>query len=236
MSTFLDRLIGRARGADAVIEPVPVPVFAPEPALGDDSAEPVATADERVVSKEAEQPAQAAAALARASSGAPSLPPIERLMPPRSSAQDLRPASAIPSAAAHAPQLTNELRTLPSTRVTVTARTEAGQQDDDGDAAPLAAEPIAAPTTPAASATASPAAAPTRGAVRPSRVQRPSAPSTPAPTATTAAEPPVVHVTIGRIDVRAAAPAPPPPRRPQATRPTALSLEQYLAQRDRGER
>jgi hypothetical protein len=49
-------------------------------------------------------------------------------------------------------------------------------------------------------------------------------------------EPPVVRVTIGHIDVRAATrPAPAAPRPKPAQRPR-LSLEDYLSQRERGER
>lgn len=48
-------------------------------------------------------------------------------------------------------------------------------------------------------------------------------------------EPPVIHVRIGRIDVRAVVETPPapPPRRPARPR---LGLEEYLRQRIRGER
>lgn len=47
---------------------------------------------------------------------------------------------------------------------------------------------------------------------------------------------PTVHVTIGRVELRAAASAPPPPgARPAGTRP-ALSLNDYLARRSNGAR
>ena len=58
-----------------------------------------------------------------------------------------------------------------------------------------------------------------------------------APLAARDEEPPVVHVTIGRIDVRALTPAQPPPR-PTAPAPRgpAMSLDQFLAERERGGR
>jgi hypothetical protein len=48
-----------------------------------------------------------------------------------------------------------------------------------------------------------------------------------------AAEPPVIKVTIGRVEVRAVHPSPPqpPPALPPA--PSAPSLEEFLARRDR---
>jgi hypothetical protein len=51
-----------------------------------------------------------------------------------------------------------------------------------------------------------------------------------------AAEPaPVIHVTIGRVEVRAAAPAgPAPARRPSA--PAVPTLAEYLRRRDRRDR
>jgi hypothetical protein len=47
--------------------------------------------------------------------------------------------------------------------------------------------------------------------------------------------PPTVHVTIGRVDVRAVVSAPAPRPSPPAPKPP-LALEDYLRQRDRGER
>jgi hypothetical protein len=46
---------------------------------------------------------------------------------------------------------------------------------------------------------------------------------------------PTVHVTIGRIEVRATHP-PDPPRRKPAPRPTVMSLDEYLQSRTNGER
>jgi hypothetical protein len=45
---------------------------------------------------------------------------------------------------------------------------------------------------------------------------------------------PVIHVTIGRVEVRAVQPQP-APQRPAPPRPK-LTLEEYLRQRDKGER
>lgn len=69
--------------------------------------------------------------------------------------------------------------------------------------------------------------------VRPRAVRVPArarAPA-PAPSRRQRAEPPPVQVTIGRIEVRAVAPAAPvvPPRAPR--RPTPMSLDEYLEQR-----
>jgi hypothetical protein len=47
------------------------------------------------------------------------------------------------------------------------------------------------------------------------------------------AEPPVVTVTIGRVEVRAIVP-PPAPERPKADARKALSLEEYLERRHGG--
>jgi hypothetical protein len=52
----------------------------------------------------------------------------------------------------------------------------------------------------------------------------------PMPTAVEAADAPVVRVTIGRIEVRAAAPAPAREKRP-AARPKTMSLDEYLDRR-----
>lgn len=52
-----------------------------------------------------------------------------------------------------------------------------------------------------------------------------------------APEPPVIRVTIGRIDVRAQFPAPAPSPVPaRRTRPAALTLDDYLKQRSEGKR
>jgi hypothetical protein len=48
-------------------------------------------------------------------------------------------------------------------------------------------------------------------------------------------EPPVIHVSIGRIEVRAVAPAAPTPQRPRPPLEPRLSLDEYLRRRD-GER
>jgi hypothetical protein len=45
---------------------------------------------------------------------------------------------------------------------------------------------------------------------------------------------PTVHVTIGRIEVRATPPPVPPPK--QRTTPPVMSLDDYLRQRDGGRR
>src|SRR5207245_638919 len=61
----------------------------------------------------------------------------------------------------------------------------------------------------------------------------------PAPADGTSAEPPVVHVTIGRIEVRAMVEAPAPVRAaaaPVAPAALRLSLEQYLSERSEGRR
>jgi hypothetical protein len=47
--------------------------------------------------------------------------------------------------------------------------------------------------------------------------------------------PPIVQVTIGRVEVRALTPSPPPPRR-EVSRPPHLSLDEYLTQRNGGRR
>lgn len=47
---------------------------------------------------------------------------------------------------------------------------------------------------------------------------------------------PTIHVTIGRVDVRAVIPGAPAPRTETGPRAPALSLEDYLAQRNRGGR
>jgi hypothetical protein len=49
-------------------------------------------------------------------------------------------------------------------------------------------------------------------------------------------EPPVIRVSIGRIDVRAITPPPAPPPAPRRRTPAPLGLEEYLQQRMRGER
>jgi hypothetical protein len=49
-------------------------------------------------------------------------------------------------------------------------------------------------------------------------------------------EPPAIHVTIGRVEVRARfAPPPPVPEKPR-TRPSGLTLDEYLRQRSEGRR
>ena len=50
----------------------------------------------------------------------------------------------------------------------------------------------------------------------------------------TAAAPPTIDITIGRIEIRAAAPATPKPRPKARQRQAGLSLEQYLNQRNQG--
>jgi hypothetical protein len=50
------------------------------------------------------------------------------------------------------------------------------------------------------------------------------------------AEPPSVHVTIGRIEVRAVAPPAPATARPSARHPSPLSLDEYLELRRSGRR
>jgi len=49
-------------------------------------------------------------------------------------------------------------------------------------------------------------------------------------------EPPAVHVTIGRIEVRAVAPPAPAPARRPRPQPVPLSLDEYLEQRRSGRR
>ena len=49
-------------------------------------------------------------------------------------------------------------------------------------------------------------------------------------------EPPIVHVTIGRIEVRATPAATPTPRKPSRTAPPKLTLDAYLKERQEGRR
>ena len=48
-----------------------------------------------------------------------------------------------------------------------------------------------------------------------------------------AAEPAVVHVTIGRVEVRAVQPQPPAPRPAPTPAPPGPTLEEFLEQRER---
>ncbi len=57
-----------------------------------------------------------------------------------------------------------------------------------------------------------------------------------APLPTNGSTEPAVHVTIGRVEVRAIFPDPPARRLPMAKPRPTLSLDEYLKQRDRGER
>jgi hypothetical protein len=74
---------------------------------------------------------------------------------------------------------------------------------------------------------------PASGSVRPATVARTTQPDFP-PAASPTAAPPTIQITIGRIDVRAIPPAPPPRPMRAAARP-ALGLDAYLKQRGRQE-
>jgi hypothetical protein len=67
-------------------------------------------------------------------------------------------------------------------------------------------------------------------------VGRPEGPHRPSAQARPDMEEPAVHVTIGRVDVRAILPTPPVSRTVAAKFQPHLSLDEYLKQRDRGQR
>lgn len=93
---------------------------------------------------------------------------------------------------------------------------------------------------PSAPAEAAPrvAASPAKPKVAPARASLVEGARSPrqAQPAPVAPQPPVIHVSIGRVDVRATPPASAPSPRPPASEPPSVALSRYLDQRERGRR
>lgn len=150
----------------------------------------------------------------------------------RSSARETRIEEMVPSTR---PNLAAERSAAPDERVrTIEASTPAQRPPDEIAAHAEQSLPRPIDTSPAPQTNVIVTPARIERIVEHERVERAkdSAPDQPAP------REPDVHITIGRIDVRAATTAAPvrtvAPRR--ESRPTTLTLEEYLAQRSEGRR
>jgi len=243
MSGFFDRLAGRARGEAPLVQPLPRPLFAPERV--EPAGEPELDA--------AAAPATVATSVAPPSSDAPARRQTRSatlLMPGPPAARDgSRDGSSLATTAvtrASAVAADDIVVTgkpprllMPAVAPTLDDAPMLSRLRDDDEADRI--EPAPARDLANVTASASETHAPTAAARR-DRSLRPAAPAhprpaPPLPTPAMTLEPPIVHVTIGRIDVRATPPPAPPPRRaPTPERRSSLSLEQYLAERYRGQR
>jgi hypothetical protein len=218
MTDFLSRLAERSSGRAAVAHPVVPPLFAAGPAL---PAEPADDGALGASSPIGEPPAPSGAPAPRAEArreapGEPAAPaaalPEPRLAPP-----------LVPSLAnSRAPDIAVEGRLIAAAR-----HTGAPAEDGRGTAASSPASPE--PSRPPATATARLVPLVPLPARVTASLPRPASPE-PDPARTA----PIVHISIGRIDVRAVSPSKPaaPALAPVRTE-ARLSLEEYLKPRDR---
>jgi hypothetical protein len=256
MSDYLSRLIERSLGTAQEIEPLIAPLHAPSDQLREKGTDPSAGLSPRATQTtrsvfEATTPDELrnAAAATETEDGVAS-PEFGRMeeersrhsaesKSPRESAPVMRKEVAGPRKQAAIPKPLQSPRApspvvaesieLPNQKPRVvaqpatTARSESIATRD-----PVQSKSTSAPASPG----------PGRIVVQP-HISRPSAPaaSTGFRRQSASTEPPAIHVTIGRVEVRAILSQPEPPRRsapPPAT--PKISLEEYLKQRNGGTR
>jgi hypothetical protein len=224
MSHFLARLVERARGTAARVEPIVAPRFAPAPITE------IATEIEvppPVRSSEAQSPS-------------PSVAPAQKVV--RQKIEPSRGEETRREEAAAAPQPEKLLvpREIPVSTPTPSIVTRIGPSDVVVSPKVNGARPTESLSQPSAARPGSvrpPATRVVTGAVDRDQSSAPSVIHQPPIRANDShTEPPIVRVTIGRIEVRAETPPAPPPRKtPSPSRPT-LSLDAYLKERKEGRR
>ncbi|MBT2145753.1 MULTISPECIES: hypothetical protein [unclassified Rhodanobacter] len=242
MSDFLDRLAARAIGGETTLAPRLPSLFEPlqrapivPPADADEAPSDRRQAAPAMHAVPVEAPTSAAPASASAQPAAAPVAPIERVVAAVS-------ASAAASAAPHAsaPSTVGERAFTPAVdrpaAPSVSARPAmpAPPQPVQPRQAHVAPDRLETARTPASNGALLPAPAPVFAAPRvaPARFGRTVATRAAAARAegkADAAGEPVVHVSIGRLEVRAAPVAATPPRRREGPQPG--SLDDYLRQR-----
>jgi hypothetical protein len=249
MTDFLTRLAERSLGVGDVVRPRPASLFEPRGATV--GAAPLEVEEERVVP--APRPGRGQAARPVDASPTPvrgEAPPSGE--PPAAGRRDGGPAGEVrvlegvtvePPRAAPAP--------ASHTADAIPRQPEPAKADEPAVDTTLVIEGLPAPAAPAGHAPARTGARPTaqrrRAAPAPPASQTPPAgppepgdahawptmPASPMPVRVAEpAEPPVVHVTIGRVDVRAVLPAT-APEQPKPRRRPRVTLEEYLRESGR---
>ncbi len=249
MSDFLDRLACRAIGSEAALAPRLPSLFepsqrAPTLALGDEGEAPVQGREApaasaampaalQVQSPHAAGPAERSRASATPTDPAPTSAPAQAVAPAQrhtlsSPALELAPRNtppverpAVPSTAGH-PDTTNSPSPVPPRHARLAPRPASVSQPACGSLRPAPVPVFAAPRV-------GPASAPPGQAV----ARR--AAAAPVASEIGASSEPVVHVSIGRLEVRAVAPTGAASRRRDGPQPSGL--DDYLRQRgDKGAR
>jgi hypothetical protein len=207
VSDFFSRLLDRCTGAAAVARPVVPPLFGPSPA-------PVAESDE-AVAPVATPVTESFAAAREISIVRPPAQPVAEPLRPRA---EPSASYAYPAEAAQPPAPGFGFREPPHHWKDASVPLEERAQDR------VAGRVVEAPV-----ATRRPIRQTSRiDVLRPAAAVLPTpARSTEAPNAESLVSRPVVVVTIGRIEVKAAQPAAPTPP-PTPRKPAAVSLEEYL--------
>lgn len=206
MTDYLSGLAARALGVANVVRPRPVARFEPPPV---EELEPSSMSERpRPVHRAVERPS-AAAEPARTS---PAREPVVAMR------REAGPASFAPASPVEPVRPARSvLPEPPPPRPNRESTAPRAERAETAPAAPkIAAEVSRHPATPTRRETRREAYASLRAAAAP--------------------EPPAVHVTIGRIEVRAVAPPVPTPARRTPRHPAPLALDEYLEQRRSGRR
>jgi hypothetical protein len=210
VSDYLSRLVARSLGAASVVRPETASLFeprdtAPQQLLAEVEAERVASLPASLGGRRPPRAVAHDRAVTQADDARPVLPADAPLDPGRPAAVEAPTPAPVPE-----PIEPAEIVAPPETETTTTilVRAESREPRPGGGAAPESRQ--------AAGRTASSGRAP---------LATPRAITT----ASEHDEPPVVHVTIGRVDVRAVQSAPPAPARPRAPEaPAQQTLAEYL--------
>ncbi len=227
MSHLLARLVERTRGTLPRVEPIIAPRFAPAP-INEIATEVEAPAAVRSRATQAALPNET-----------PARPSVRQGIEPPRGEESRREEVAAPRPEQFlVPQQTHPSYSSPSV-VRRASPEEIGAPPRPNEASPEQSVAEAAATRPGSAppATTQPSRILVAGGVDPGH------PSAMPGTRRAAGiqpnesqnEPPIVRVTIGRIEVRAETPAPPPRKTPSPPRPT-LSLDTYLKERKEGRR
>jgi len=228
MKHFLARLVERARGTARRIEPIIASRFAPPPPSD------IAIENESRETQSEPRPAPAEAKLVRKTQSEPRPVPAEAKLVPKPDAAIRSESVSTPAETTDVPiEIVRETLLVPEFQEQVPPLV-VRQTDSQRNAQPTQINAIALekneatkPKTPRASR-ATPRRAQSRAFL--SKTVLASLPDEPRDQA------PIVRVTIGRIDVRAAPAPPPPPRKAAGPAPPVLTLDAYLKERKEGRR